>query len=314
MEINLKVNLLKLLMYDDFKKSGIIHKIVQQKVKDNYNKFESALDIAEFIEDNIKKLTKFDQCNPLKAGVAFPTGISINDVAAHFTPSKDNNPKINDNDLVKIDFGVHINGCISDGAISICKNGKYDDLINISKGATELAIKNAGVDVILGELGGIIQEYIESKEIEIDGKNINIKSIYDLSGHNIAPYVIHVNKAVPNIKIPYFERMEEGEVFAIETFPTTGNGSIMNDTECNHYMIENKHINKINSVIKKNDKIRKIYNIRGTLAFCPRWFDFDIPDSSFITKYPVLKTVDGGIVAQYEKSIYIGTKKVDILN
>ena len=299
-------------MYTDFKKSGIIHKIVQHNVIENLNKFNTALDIVEFIEENIKDLTKYDPNYPLKSGIGFPVGISINDIAAHFTPSKNNNIIIKDDDLIKIDFGVHINGCITDGAFSWCPNGKYNDLINISKGATELAIKNSGVDVILGELGGLIQEYIESKEIEIDNKILPIKSIYDLSGHNIAPYIIHLNKAVPNIRIPYFERMKENEVFAIETFPTTGNGSILNDIECNHFMIENKNLNLLNKI--KNNDIKKIYNSRKTLAFCPRWFDFEIPNSSFITKYPVLKTSDGGIVAQYEKTIYIKNNGIEILN
>jgi methionyl aminopeptidase len=299
-------------MYTDFKRSGIIHKIVQHNVIENLNKFNTALDIVEFIEENIKDLTKYDPNYPLKSGIGFPVGTSINDIAAHFTPSKNNNIIIKDDDLIKIDFGVHINGCITDGAFSWCPNGKYNDLIDISKGATELAIKNSGVDVILGELGGLIQEYIESKEIEIDNKILPIKSIYDLSGHNIAPYIIHLNKAVPNIRIPYFERMKENEVFAIETFPTTGNGSILNDIECNHFMIENKNLNLLNKI--KNNDIKKIYNSRKTLAFCPRWFDFEIPNSSFITKYPVLKTSDGGIVAQYEKTIYIKSNGIEILN
>tara|TARA_B100000902_G_scaffold383779_1_gene423077 strand:- start:4144 stop:5034 length:891 start_codon:yes stop_codon:yes gene_type:complete len=296
-------------MYKDFQKSGIIHKIIQQKVKDNYNNFTSALDIVEFIENNILTLTKFNNENPLNSGIGFPVGISINDVAAHFTPSKDNNPIIHPDDIVKIDFGVHINGCISDGAFSWCPSGKYDELINISKGATEIGIKHSGPDAILGEIGGYIQEYIESKEIEIDNKTYPIKSIYDLSGHNIAPYVIHVNKAVPNIKIPYYERMKENEVFAIETFPTTGYGDIYNDKECNHYMIEPKNVCKFN-----DDKIQNIYDVRKTLAFCPRWFDFEIPKNKIISEYPVLKTTDGGLVAQYEKTIYIKDNGISIIN
>ena len=79
-------------------------------------------------------------------------------------------------------------------------------------------------------------------------------------------------------------------------------------------MIEYKYKSKINTVLKRNSKIKEIYNNRSTLAFCPRWFDFEIPDSSFITKYPVLKTTDGGIVAQYEKTIYIKERNIDILN
>ena len=97
-------------MYTDFKKSGIIHKIVQHNVIENLNKFNSALDIVEFIEENIKNLAKYDPNYPLKSGIGFPVGISINDIAAHFTPSKNNNIIIKDDDLIKIDFGVHING------------------------------------------------------------------------------------------------------------------------------------------------------------------------------------------------------------
>jgi hypothetical protein len=59
-------------MYNDFKKSGIIHKIIQTKIEENYHNFKNALDITTFIEENIKTLTKYDNNNPLKAGIAFP--------------------------------------------------------------------------------------------------------------------------------------------------------------------------------------------------------------------------------------------------
>lgn len=292
-------------MYQDYKKSGIIHKIIQKNVRENFNKFNNTLDIVQFIEDQIKTYSKYDENNPLSAGIAFPVGISINDIAAHDTPSN-NKTLINENDLYKIDYGVHIKGCISDGAFSICPSGKYDELIKISECATNIGIKNSGPDCILGEIGGEIQEYIESKEITIDNKIYPIKSVYDLSGHNMAPYIIHLNKAVPNIKIPYYERMKENEVFAIETFPTTGSGDIYNCNECNHFMIEKKNVENI------NEETKKIYDIRKTLAFCPRWFD--ISDDKYISKFPILKTKDGGIVSQYEKTIYVKDNGIDVIN
>ena len=133
-------------MYKDFTKSGVIHKIVQQKIQSNLHTFKTALDIVHFIENQILILTKFNIDEPLKSGIGFPVGISINDVAAHFTPSNENNPIIKSDDIIKIDFGVHINGCISDGAFSWCPSGKYDELINISKSATEIGIKHSGPD------------------------------------------------------------------------------------------------------------------------------------------------------------------------
>ena len=293
-------------MYQDFKKSGIIHKIINSKIKERLYDGVSALEITEFIENEIKLLTKYDSETPLKAGIGFPVGISINNVAAHFTPSIEHNPIIKGDDLVKIDYGVHINGCISDGAFSWCPSGKYDELIKVSKEATEVGIKNSGPDAILGTIGAEIQEVIENSEIEIDKKVISVKSIRDLCGHQIKPYIIHAGKAVPNIGIPYFERMLEDEIYAIETFPTTGDGSIYNDKECNHYMIEKNFI--------KAKQIKGIYEERTTLPFCPRWFDFEIPENKYITKYPVIKTKDNGIVAQYEKTIYVKSNGIDIIN
>ena len=292
-------------MYQDYKKSGIIHKLIRNNIDKHFHTFNNTLDIVTFIENSIIKYTKYDNNYPLNGGIAFPVGVSINDVAAHDTPYN-NQILINKDDIIKIDYGVHINGCISDGAFSISPSGKYNELIKISECATKIGIENSGPECILGEIGKEIQDYIESNEITIDNKVYPVKSIYNLSGHNMAPYIIHLNKAVPNIKIPYYERMKEDEIFAIETFPTTGTGDTYNCDECNHYMIETKNVKNINKETKK------IYDIRKTLAFCPRWFD--IPNDKYITKFPIIKTIDGGVVSQYEKTIYIKKNGVDILN
>lgn len=68
---------------------------------------------------------------------------------------------------------------------------------------------------------------MESYEVEINGKVYPVKSIRDLSGHDILPYRIHGGKQVPFIKSKDQTKMEEGEVFAIETFGTTGKGRMM---------------------------------------------------------------------------------------
>jgi methionyl aminopeptidase len=284
--------------YHDFKKAGIIHKIIQSKLQEYLKLGLSSLEIVEFIENNIKLLSKKTELN---SGLGFPVGININDVAAHFTPSINDNPIIQNNDVVKIDFGVHINGCISDGAFSWCPSGKYNKLIEIAKEATTSAIKYSGPDAILGEIGSHIEEIIESYEIIIDNKLYQVNSITDLSGHNIQPYRIHAGKFVPNGKCYYFDRMKENEIFAIETFPTLGNKKIKNSDIINHFMIN-----------KYDDSISKLYEQFNTLPFCPRWTTENIPDCKFITKFPVL--MNNGITAQYEKNIYIKDNGIEILN
>jgi len=51
-----------------------------------------------------------------------------------------------------------------------------------------------------------------------------VKPIRNLNGHSIAPYQIHAGKTVPIVKTNDMTKMEEGEVYAIETFGSTGKG------------------------------------------------------------------------------------------
>ena len=57
-----------------------------------------------------------------------------------------------------------------------------------------------------------------------------MKSIENLSGHTIIPYMIHGGdrgKSVMLVKNNDDTRMEEGEYFAIETFGSTGRGRVI---------------------------------------------------------------------------------------
>lgn len=44
--------------------------------------------------------------NGLEAGIAFPTGCSLNHVAAHYTPNNGDYTTIEYDDVCKIDFGT----------------------------------------------------------------------------------------------------------------------------------------------------------------------------------------------------------------
>lgn len=49
-----------------------------------------------------------------------------------------------------------------------------------------------------------------------------VKSIRNLNGHSIGRYQIHAEKSVPNVRGGEQTKMEEGELYAIETFGSTG--------------------------------------------------------------------------------------------
>ena len=63
-----------------------------------------------------------------------------------------------------------------------------------------------------------------------------MKPVRNLNGHSIGDYTIHAGKSVPICKGGPQTKMEEGELYAIETFATTGKGYVVEDLECSHYM------------------------------------------------------------------------------
>lgn len=70
---------------------------------------------------------------------------------------------------------------------------------------------------------------MESYEVELNGTMHPVKCIRNLNGHNIDQHVIHGGKSVPIVKSTDQTKMEEGEVFAIETFGSTGKGYVRED-------------------------------------------------------------------------------------
>jgi len=127
------------------------------------------IDICEELESRSRLLT---DANGLKSGIAFPTGCSINNCAAHYTPNPGDERVLNKDDVIKLDFGTHIDGRIVDCAWTMCFNDQFNPLLESVKAATNTGIKLAGIDARLSEIGEGIQEVMESYEVTIDKKNI----------------------------------------------------------------------------------------------------------------------------------------------
>jgi methionyl aminopeptidase len=189
-------------------------------------------EIAEGIEDSVRALTGhqgLEDGDAQIAGMGFPTGLSINHCAAHYTPNAGNKMVLNYEDVMKVDFGVHFNGRIVDSAFTVSFDPVYDNLINACKESTNAGIKEAGIDVRMSDIGAAIQEVMESHEVEIKGETFPVKCIRNLNGHSIGQFTIHGGKTVPIVKGGDQTKMEEGETFAIETFGSTGKGYVRDD-------------------------------------------------------------------------------------
>lgn len=57
------------------------------------------IDLCETLEESVRQLI---QANGLEAGIAFPTGCSLNYVAAHWTPNSGDNTVLQYDDVMKL--------------------------------------------------------------------------------------------------------------------------------------------------------------------------------------------------------------------
>jgi methionyl aminopeptidase len=64
-------------------------------------------DMCERLEECNRRLVKE---NGLQAGIGFPTGCSINHIAAHYTPNPGDRVVLQYGDVMKVDFGTQIDG------------------------------------------------------------------------------------------------------------------------------------------------------------------------------------------------------------
>ncbi len=216
----------------DYRKGAEIHRQVRQWARGFIKPGMGLTEIAEGIENSVRALTGhqgLEEGDAQIAGMGFPTGLSINHCAAHYTPNAGNKMVVNYEDVMKVDFGVHVNGRIVDSAFTMTFDPVYDNLVEACKAATNAGIKEAGIDVRMSDIGAAIQEVMESYEVEIKGQMLPVKCIRNLNGHSIGHYTIHGGKTVPIVKGGDQTKMEEGETYAIETFGSTGKGYVRDD-------------------------------------------------------------------------------------
>lgn len=337
---------------EDFRKAAVIHKVVRSNARKYLFNGGRLSELVDSTEALILKLTKQDpQTYYLKgsdksydAGIAFPVGVNINNVVAHdskVTALVDERT-FTLGDVVKVDIGVHINGRIIDSAFThIISSEKgvtdsdniYTPVLEASRDSVFSTIKLSGPDQLLYELSENIQEIIESYEVELPKSTMAIKAVQGIGGHNILKHQIHGGKlilCVPDEEIQGEFRMKEDEVYAIETYASTGMGQMtQNDTmaHCTHFMEMDKKMVESNRGITKNNKkmFRKLpfydwLQTRHGLPFSSSWLQtrntkvIDKMEKAFklgitsgqLIAYPPLNEEQNSVVAQFEHTIHLG--------
>jgi methionyl aminopeptidase len=181
-----------------------------------------ALDLARpMIEPGLKVLdlinTVENYIREHSSGTSFPCNVSLNNIAAHYTSPLNDETVIQEGDLVTVDCGSHVDGCIADTAFTVALNPDHQDLVKAAEDATNVAIQMMRPGAKLNTIGALIEDTIT---------NAGFKPIKQLTGHQLKEYELHAEKQVPCISGKSEVLVEEGEFYAVETFASTGSGNI----------------------------------------------------------------------------------------
>lgn len=275
--------------YDDYVQSG---KIASRARQEGYKMIEEGSELrklADYLEDYIRSQGAY---------IGFPVNLSVNNEAAHFTPRPDTDTTFQRGDLVKLDLGAEINGCIADTAITReVGTNVWANLIKASEEAVENAIKKVRVGALTSEIG---------REIEATIKRYGYNPIYNLTGHTLEKYVLHAGTSFPNYDDGSRVRLYPGMTFAIEPFATTGKGRVKG-IEFGNIMLSLKG--------EDDESFRVIHKMSRGLPFSTRdvaknFSDYDSlikegQRSKYLYSYPVLKENKGEMVSQTEHSIFL---------
>ena len=275
------------------------------------------LDVANAIEDLI-----------LDAGAkpAFPVNISINDVAAHYSPFHNDSLRFRRGDVVKLDVGVHVDGYIGDTATTVeVGTRNWQELIVSTQEALSIAIELVGPGCRLGLLCDAIDRSIRAR---------GYTPVRNLTGHSLGRYTLHAGLSVPNVPDRGADRvvLEAGDAIAIEPFATDGTGRVRDRGWGDIFALrggallprlfsEGGGAKPFKGDIPKREHPKDsgllsiIQQKYGSLPFAGKWCIGYVPDAprelrelvrtNKVRAYRVLVEESGGMVAQTEHTVVV---------
>lgn len=247
-------------------------------------------------------------------GCAFPINLSINEQAAHYTPSVGDELVFSDKDLVKVDFGAEKNGVLGDGAITVDLSGEHQKMIDAAEKALDNAISSVKHGVSVCDIGKVIAE-------TVDAAGFNV--IKNLGGHRIKEHDLHAELFIPNYDNGDFTVLEEGMVVAIEPFVTAGKGLVVDSNLCEIYSyVEDQPVRSPEARLL----LQHIAKEKSKEPFAVRWLSnvvnskfrlyaaiSELARSGALEPHPTLVEVSGGNVAQSEAQLVVTKDGCDVL-
>jgi methionyl aminopeptidase len=272
---------------------------------------ETREEIKEFVRENMPIIEICERAENLirkKGGKpAFPCNVSINEIAAHYTSPPNDIKRVPEKAIVKVDMGAHVDGYVTDTAVTVCFDPEYDSLVETAERALEKAVESICAGMTTSKLGTIIESTIKSR---------GFKPISNLTGHSVGRYLVHAGTSLPNVSQIFSSKIKVGVAYAIEPFVTVSNavGKVEDEAESTIFRFvksrpqKNPHAKTLSKYIEENFR---------TLPFAERWLQGVVPaehymeafreilKSKAIMDYPIFVEASRKPVAQAEHTVLI---------
>lgn len=280
--------------------AGRIARKIREEAAKVVEEGSKLLDICEHFDQSIRNYG---------ARPAFPCNVGINEVAAHYTSTPWDRDVVPQKSIVKIDIGVEIEGHIADTAITVSFTEEGIAMTNAAEKALQSALKVVKPGVTTAEIGAVIQSTVQSQ---------GFKPIRNLTGHEIARYVLHSGVSIPNVQTSDRTKLLENHVYAIEPFvtPMWGAGEVASSKQVTIFHFLRGKADKQRTTSDERYLVEKIEKNFDHLPYCARWLKHIGEEAALplneklwrtgkIYGYHVLVEKKGAPVAQAEHTILL---------
>jgi len=294
----------------------IANKVMEQVVKECVAD-KKIVDICILGDKLITDMTtNVYKTGKMEKGVAFPTCISVNEAAGHFSPLSEDTSLLKNGDLVKIDLGVHIDGFLALIAHTVIvavspetpTAGRKADVIAAAYYAAECAHRL----IKPGKKNTDVTEAIAKCAAQF-----KCNPLEGVLSHQMKRFVIDGNKVIINKtnlehKVDEFE-FEEGEVYAVDIVMSTGEGKAK-ETELRTTIFKRSVDQNYLLKMKASRYVFNEINTRfPTLPFTLRALDekrarlgiTECLKHDLVSPYPVLHEKEGEFIAQLKFTVLL---------
>merc|ERR1712010_360709 len=256
-------------------------------------------------------------------GVAFPTCISVNEIAGHNSPPLGDETTLADGDLVKIDLSVHIDGWIASVAHTLCVAEDPAAPIEGRKGAVVMAAAVAAEGLFAALKPGVSNASLPPI-FENAAKAFGVNVVEGVLSHQTKRFVIDGNKVIISKVVPGEQTVDEdtfevNDVLAVDIMMSTGEGKPQEKDEKKQMVFKRAVDQNYNLKMKVSREIfSKITSMHPTLPFTLRDYEDsrarlgmkECLEHDLFHTYPVLEEKEGEFVAQFKFTVMLSEEGV----